>query len=217
VKALIVHSDPLAAIGRITELELTTAVLRESVQLGVVASLGCTKNHPKGFPGYLAWGEVTKAFRDRQIPQRWHINNAGGFEGTVSPSGAVKVVVESGDEATGRPSETPSARNPKGLMTRTAIELNQQADFSDIAKDFPSLKKAPVRPGRTWFLLYFYDAEVSEIRLELSLPMTLTKSGRISSWHERVILEPIQIGEISTLGIEEPTTGEIDVAVSRRA
>jgi hypothetical protein len=151
------------------------------------------------------------------VPQGWHVNNANGFEGTVSPGGDVKVVVESGDDATGRQLQVPSARNPKGMMTRTAIQNNQQAEFSDIVKDFPSLKKMPVRPGRTWLLLYYYDAPAQQIRLELSLPTHLTRGGRISSWQERVILKSMEIGTAVTVVTEESSTGDIDVAVERRA
>ena len=78
-------------------------------------------------------------------------------------------------------------------------------------------KKYNVESITHWFLLYYNDG--NKIWMELSLPRKIGNDGRISSWFQRIILEPIEI--TSNIDIEQKikerkSQADFDIDISKK-
>ena len=99
-------------------------------------------------------------------------------------------------------------------MTHAAVRDNMQLAL-DLATG-QTLEPDPVTGVRrvTWWLLICTRHD--EVRLELSLPRAIGEDGRIGSWAERIILEPLG-GEPTLVETpDDPDLPPIDVPVERR-
>jgi hypothetical protein len=179
-----------AALGA---MGLKEAVLREAAEYGMRHALQCTGHDPKNLPGIIAWGKSIRFLRDRLVPEGWEPNGASNYATVVAPDKSLAIGAASGDAFTGRHGVNlnPSTRSPKGPVTQDRISVNQQLHFEDIAASFPPAKQ--IIGLATWLLLYFWDEQLEEIRVELSLPEEMTDAGYVTRWRRRNILRPVPL------------------------
>ena len=77
-----------------------------------------------------------------------------------------------------------------------------QLDFSTVSPDvFPPTDAAA--PPQPWVLLYYIDRQREEIRVELSSPDGMDEEGYLTSWSERILLDPILIAPTRQTGADD--------------
>jgi hypothetical protein len=207
-----IHAGRVAAAGRLKDLGVDEATLREAVEYGLRHAFSCTKHDPPNLPGIIAWGKGIRSLRDRLVPGGWTADNSRNYATVVSSDGRVAIAVAAADAGTGRSDLTPTTRSTKGPATKRAVHRNQLS-FADVVATFPKPQEAS-GADQTWLLLHYVDEEAEEIRSELSLPVHMDGNGYVDTWQERIILEPVP-------HIPEPLADaaageEIDVPVERR-
>lgn len=212
-----IFEDPHERTAGLHALGLRGEVVRDAVRRGLIARRACTPFDPPSYPGTVQWAQTHRAMRELHAEQEWMPSDANNFSRIVSPNNAIAVTVATGDEYTGRNgSPEPKTRYPKGTQTRLAVQVNAQQLSLWQAPDAP----VAVIPGARqalWVLLIATTER--EVRFELSRPKGQDETGRVVSWSDRIIFEPIQI---ETVAInerqndedDEGTTG-IDVPVER--
>ena len=202
------------ATTRLHRLELTANDLAKPVTVGLSYTFECTTFAPPSFRGLIAWGKTVESLRLGLAERDWVPNNARNYATVVHPDGTHAIAVASGDSATGTDLD-PSTRSEKGTETKIAVQRNQLS-FAAIDRSFP----LPVSEAtmQTWFLLYFADEEVENIRLELSLPRYMNPEGRVTTWLERILLDPIEFDSLNASRPQDiEPTDEPDIRVQKRA
>lgn len=212
------HEGPYAATA-LDALGLTEATLLESAEWGLRHAFSCSLHEPPSVPGVIAWGKIVRGLRDRLVPAKWKPNDANNYATVISPSGLDAIAVAAGDSGTGRAEAEVATRTTKGPVTRAKAGQNQLSLFEMVAEQFPSPRPLPNAGPRTWLLLHYVDEEAEQIRVELSLPIGIDENGRVTGWHQRIILTPIPhlpapFAETAPPAAE--TDGEIDIDIRRR-
>jgi hypothetical protein len=209
-----VHEGAAVVATRLTELGLVEQTLRDAVQDGLHHAFLCTKHDPPPLPGFLAWGKTMRFLRDHLVPLGWTNSNARNYATVITPDGSFAITVAAGDSNTGRTQDgvVPTTRSEKGPATRDAVNRNQLS-FADISEDFPRPKPSATQ---TWLVLHHADETAGEIRIELSLPASMTKDGFVTEWRERIILTPIPLNAALETTAEPEVGDEIEVNVERR-
>lgn len=207
----VVLLKPTEVTDALAEIGLSFAILRDSILAGETARDSCTANDPSNAPGFDAWARTVRALRERLTLDGWTRDDSNGLPMAISPSREIAIVVATGDDATGRPAETPKTKYPKGPATIAVVERNaRQGDL------FRSAREAVTVPNpqlRTFFLLRRRIGDF--VMSEISVPETIGEDGRIEEWSLRLILPPISLNPQS--GDELPDRGEeITVDVRRR-
>lgn len=169
---------------------LTPDLLREVVEstyLGHVQHV--TPLEPPSAAGITMWIKGTRNLRERLIPLGWTYHNQKNLPITVCPDKSFAIVVNGGNEDTGRGDRTPRTRSTKGGATQDAIDGNQLKLF-----DAGMLQTEVEKSGQAlWILLVFVDDDEQEIRLELSKPIRNKKNEPITDWHERIIVKSVPL------------------------
>jgi len=190
--ACVTLSDPVSVRQRLAALGVTEFDLSASVNEGVGYILACTSNDPPSLAGLLGWGKATRGLRDRLIPKGGKRTNVRRQAATVTPKGIV-IVVAAGDSRTGREGPMPSTRSAKGPATVAAVENNVlQLSLMDANREFAA-EIARVQTPTTWFLLYYWDEQHHEVRIELSLPDNMDDDGYVDAWVERLLLASLPV------------------------
>lgn len=207
-----IWTDPEDVDAALARLGLTVAPLLKAVLAGHLARINCTENDAPNVPGIMQWNGTLRTLREELVLTAWTRCNAGGFARTISPTGSVAIAVASGNENTGIRKAIPTTRSAKGPNTAAAVQTNAaQLDlFAEVIPTEPLEEAERV----TWFLLFHNDG--SELRAELSLPVTMGEDDRIGLWRERIILpaQPLDTG----FTLPEPDFGpDLDIDVQRRA
>jgi hypothetical protein len=203
--------------SRLFELGLTEELVRGVVERGLAARRTCTAFDTPSFPGFLQWAMMHRASRELLARHEWTPDDSRNFSRVVRPDGAVALTVATGDEYTGRKSESglpePSTKYPKGSETDLAIVANVQLSLWEEPVSEEEVQLAPPQPTRqTWWLLC--AVVDGELRYELSCPDGQDDRGYIVSWSERIIFEPIPVagGDDDD---DDPGSSQIDVPVER--
>lgn len=201
---------------------LTEDVLRRVIDLAYTQASDCTAHDPATYPGLVRWARGTRGLRDELVTSGWEPRLVSGFETTVHPKLGCAIVVAVGDARTGLPGQGPHTKTSKGPSIAKAIQANQLS-FDQYERSWnPALSAKLVS---TWVLLH--HTEMAEdgsqiIRLELSLPRTMTKGkpwrngelGPVVDWHERLILDEIRIAPTPTT-VQNWDDGTSDFSVER--
>jgi hypothetical protein len=172
---------------------------------------------PPVMSGMARWGKTNELLRLRLLPRGWSQDNPQNLPRTISPSGDFAIVGTAGDGATGWPPGNPTTRYAKGVETARFIERNGQLAF-----DYGGLGGAGTLPWRmgppdgavTWLLLY--NLTDSQIHAELSLPESISPTGYVDAWTERVILPVTELASPVASGRPALPGNAVDVAVERR-
>lgn len=201
---------------RLAALRLEEEALKDAVRRGQLAFISCTANHPPQFPGMAAWAETVRALREYVVPLDWQRSNDNNYALVVSPDGRMAIAVATGNDGTGRADATPSTNARKGPSTSDAVAANQlRFTFMD---ERPARTARPSADGdetrTTWILLIHRAA--SEVRCELSLPISIGEDGHIDAWRERVLLGSIPL-DGDFVEVAPPPQPDITIDVRRRA
>lgn len=145
-----------------------------------------TPNDAAGASGQYAYLAAVRALRDVLGPHGWEPFKRQNLEMVISPTKQMAIITSSGDGLTGLDGDEPRTKNPKGNQTKDFIVKNRNQDFL-----FPELEPAEPNFNQdsipTWVLLYHYDRILSEMRMELSLPIHIDISDlRVDQWFTRV-------------------------------
>ncbi len=65
----------------------------------------------------------------------------------------------------------------------------------------------------TWLLLYYRDEQRSELRAELSLPVSMDVRGFVTTWRERIMLEPRTFGPDVRVPRDAKGGGDVDFTI----
>lgn len=218
-----VHLQPQEREARLTELDLTEAILREAVQAGFAQWASCTPNHPPSYPGFSAWSETVKTLRDLlvpRVPRSWFASNESNLPYTVNAQQTMAIAAATGDDATGIADLTPCTKSSKGPRTVKAVATNNRQLSLFPVEVTPDELAQITGEGRrmTWLLLFYRDLLKREVRFELSRPTKISKDGKVAGWIERILFDPFSIDsdEVHLPTTGDPTEGIIDIEIKRR-
>ena len=195
---------------------ITTKQIQEIVSKGQMIRNTVTLNHPKTAAGTFAYHEMVKAIRDALLPLGWTRQTVNNCELTAHPVKNINISVSGGDEQTGNQYGIPETKNPKGSQTELLVveNANQYDMFT------PSNELAPDNFNtiicQNWILLYHHDNRKNEVRIELSLPISIGRSGKINGWHLRLIIEPIQLSPEEITIYKPDYAPEPEIKIERR-
>jgi len=205
---------------RLRQLGYTAQELQEAAHVGYTAAAGCTDHDPRSLPGTLAWAKMVGHLRDVKKPHGFTADRAANFETVVHPTNAYAVAVAAGTADTGREDATPRTKTPKGPATSAAVKQNVQPSLGHGTDVFAGEGVAATelvddKDRQTWFLLHYFDPAAEEIRLELSCPSEMS-GQQITSWRERIILEPVPFSSDVEIDLYDEDDGGIDIDVTRK-
>jgi hypothetical protein len=198
---------------RLAELDVTTPDLRDAVSSGYTVASGLTSNHPRLARHFNIWSETIATLRDSKAKDGWVNDSDRNYETVRHTDGRCQIAVASGTHETGLDGGAgPRTSSKKGAATQDAVAYNQMTLFPLSAG--ASMQRGVMPP--TWLLLHTYDHAKKEIRCELSLP-TEMEGKTITSWSERIILEPIPFEMDSSVDYSDlPDDDPIEIDVTRR-
>jgi hypothetical protein len=209
-----VVSGPIDVPNRLKQLGLKESILRLGAEEGQAEWANCTLNDPPMFRGLVPWARTLRSLRESMIPEGWERLEDGGQSFVVNKSGTLAITAATGDRYTGVKGETPSTKSSKGPKTQLAITQNTLA--WTLYGDIRTAEKQKADSRITWILLFYRDAETSEIRCELSLPASMNHEGQVDEWKERIILTAIPFGDGGArIKVDSPTPN-INIDVQRR-
>jgi hypothetical protein len=197
------------AIGRIEELGLDDARLREAIEWAVAHVRRVTRHEPPSAGGVTLYNKLTGRLRDLYVPRGWDADDTANHCKLVNPKTGIAVVVASGDNFTGTEgAHRPSTRSAKGRRTREAI--------GQMVMDFDGHTPVPALGlGQQMWVLLVYVGD-HEVRWELGLPAAVGRSGHIDNWIDELIGTPISLEDTVLIEAEEPTPA-IDIEIRRKA
>jgi hypothetical protein len=214
-----VHATPVAADSRLSELGLTQADLRRTIQVGLHYYFDVTRHDPVGAGGSLMWIKCVRGLRDRLVPRGWQADNTHNYPTTVHPTRNDAIAVAAGNAYTGIAEIDPSTKRDRGPATRGAVDTNRQLSLFDLlpVAEIPLIVQPVTSPRvRTWVLLHFIDKTKEEVRVELSLPTYMTGEGFVRDWQERINLTPIPFRR-DPLPLDHSSEPDIEIDITRKA
>ena len=164
-------------------------VLIEVVQRAFAAYNNATPNDPPSTAGNNAYSAAVRAMRELLRPNGWEKLDISNLCFTINANIKIAIVVSSGRQDVGIAELAegyPRTRNSKGERTKDYIDSN-----CDIFGFEEKIQEDIFSEFQTFILLYYFDFEKHEIRLELSAPIAMDSKGYINKWHKRIILSPI--------------------------
>lgn len=189
----------LDAINKLREMELSYEILANAASNGYKMKKKKSKYAPPICKSISFWENTIVMLREQLIEkQGWHICDDYNLNRTISPKSDYSIVVSSGNANVGK-NVNPTTLNKKGQLSAAVVDVNNVVQLSLFPIQSSKTKKYNVERIPHWFFLYYNDG--NKIWLELSLPRQIGKDGRISSWFQRIILEPVEI--TSNIDIEQ--------------
>jgi hypothetical protein len=198
----------LSTLGLPTEGEL-----HESVRFGVEHMENCTDNDPLSMPAQEGWGRTLRRLREQKLPQGWTKAHLPDLETVISPDGGLQIAPMQGNKATGTDRMPKVCKTDRRPRTREAIEDNQPIPL----KLF--VDKQPAQTIDTWFLIFYIDRDMNEVRMEISLPDHYTGTANetiIDQFAERLILQPLDLDDAFE-DTEDTEDDSIDIPVTPKA
>lgn len=206
---------------RLRDLGFTKPELfREGMEVGLTARFSRSKYAPRTAGGYDQWATAVENIREQLSKDGWTEADAANFPRSVNSSQTMAIGLLQGDAATGLRYSTPKTARKKGPATWKVVNKNRQLDL--FAKQIPVavLPKVAKKPGSneplTYFLLWYLDRKMRQVRLEVSCPHML-EDGKIAGWIERILLPLIALDPIDpATRRSDDDAPEVDVRVTRR-
>jgi len=185
--AEIVRTEEWQVDGRLLELDLSVAILRQVGEAALRARESCSPLHPPTYPGTAAWGASVLTLRTLALPRGFRAADPGNFSMTINDAKRFYIVAATGDEHSGYYSgRDPSTKTPKGLKTQQAVH-RQFALWPDADAETMAREGGVEGYLGMWLLLNFRHREV---HIELSAPSEIRR-GKIVDWHERNIVPSV--------------------------
>jgi hypothetical protein len=209
----VIRNEPEDVDAALARLGLAAPSLMRSVRAGYLSRISRTANDAPIAAGFYHWNETLRTLRDELVVLGWQRVDEQMFSTIVSPDGKIAISVSSGDEATGNPRGFPRTKRDKGPRTADAIYVN--VGQLDLFEKAPELTPEEEIDCLTYVLLFHADA--TELRAELSLPVSMDEKDHIDSWRERIILRSQPL-DPEGAAMPEPDFGpDIDIDIQRRA
>jgi hypothetical protein len=202
------------AESRLEQLGLRAEWIERALARGDAEARTVSQLAPKGFEGTVRWGRSSEFLREDLCSRSWTPDDTLNIARSVSPDGEDCIVVTTGGKGTGLHGPDPTTKYTKGSGTAAAIETNLMLEFEPEDLQRLGIAAKPAPDMRTWFLLFLLADET--IYAEVSLPDSISEDGMITSWRERIILDPIQLGPEVLGDSETGPTDPLDIPVSRR-
>lgn len=197
-------------------LGITSQQLREIVSKGQMIRATVTNNHPQTAAGTFVYHETVRAKRDILMACGWTSHTVNNCELTAHPGKNITISVSGGNKETGNQYGTPQTKNPKGSQTELlVVENSNQLDMFSPNNEQQE-DKLDDTTCQNWMLLYYPDFQNNEVRLELSLPTSIGRNGKVNNWRLRLILEPIQLDPESDATYEPDYAPEPDIQIERK-
>ena len=194
------HKDPLNEIG---------INKQAMVDIGnrILAGASQTTHHDAiNASGSYAYLAGVRALRDVLCLQGWKKNPKGNLELTSHPDKDVHLLVSSGNKYTGDRHSLPRTKNKKGSQTKNVVHQNAHHPY--LFPEMNQIFKPKPDASQTWFVLYYIDRKKSEMRMEVSLPISFDENElRVTGWIKRIILDPIKLDHSPI--VQEPEYAEI--------
>jgi hypothetical protein len=209
----VIHVDD-EAVSRLEQLGLEVESIERALLRGDAEARTISQLAPKGFEGTVRWGRASEFLREDLCGQGWTPDDTQNIARSISPEGSDCIVVTTGAKGTGVQGADPTTKYTKGSGTVACVEANYLLDFAPEDLRKMGLIGRPAADMRTWFLLFLVAGDT--IYAELSLPDVISKDGQITSWRERILLPPINLGPSTFPDDETGPTDPIDIPVSRR-
>lgn len=184
---------------------------------GLSAFTACTPNHPPTFPGTIAWAETIRSLREELFSTSWTRKNEANLPLVINEAQTIAMTVASGDENVGCKGQFPCTRSRKGPRTAAAVMINQQQRFDFMQDPQPIVASLKVSGRTTWLFLIYRDIQRSELRYELSRPISMSDDGHVDSWAERIIFPPSPFGTNPPVfdSNDGGQTPEIDITIRK--
>jgi len=202
------------AVSRLEQLGLESEWIERSLLRGDAESRTISQLAPKGFEGTVRWGRTSEYLREDLCGRGWVPDNTQNIARSINPAGTDCIVVTTGAKGTGVEGPDPTTKYTKGSGTAACIETNYMLDFTPEDLRKMGVIAKPAVDMRTWFLLFRVDGNT--IYAEVSLPDAISEDGQVTSWRERILLAPIDLGPTTLPTDESGPTDPVIVTVSRR-
>ncbi|WP_439940050.1 hypothetical protein [Streptomyces sp. BBFR115] len=212
----VVHAENPRVRDRLAELGLSVEAIEDALRRAEAERSFCTPLDPVSLPGNIFWGRTIRFLRETCIAEGWTSASPSNVPLLVAPSGDFAITASSGSADTGYAALTPSTRYPKGNAVMKRVEANRQLLLFGERDAEP--ERQDVGDGiPTWFLLYHHARTDQGTRLhaELSFPNAPGNRGKISSWHERIILPWIDFEGFTPFVEDIDDQGGIDIPIER--
>jgi hypothetical protein len=189
------------AEGRLRQIGLSGFTpLIEALRDGAGAARSTTEFHPRSYPGQRMWAETHASLAHRLRGEDWTPDNFFGADLLVCARKGTAIVVTAGDSATGREGYLPQVRYERREVITGLV--NGHADSLFMAGDRPEWS--------IWFLLHHLASTGAQA--ELSKPATITKTGWVYNWEERILFPESDMPERR----RPSQPADIEVPVERR-
>lgn len=204
-------------INKLKEMGLTYEILANATSNGYKMKRKKSKYAPPICKSISFWENTIVMLREQLIENfGWTICDDFNLNRTISPKKDFAIVISSGNANVGK-NVNPSTLNKKGQLSAAVVDVNNVVQLSFFPIKSTKTKKYNVERIPHWFLLYYNDG--NKIWMELSLPKKIGNDGRISSWFQRIILEPIEI--TSNIDIEQKikerkSEADFDIDISKK-
>jgi hypothetical protein len=221
----LVRAERFEVESRLAGLGLTMEEVHTIFRRAQAERSACTPLDPITLPGVVFWGRVSRFAREVYVPKGWTPKRPKLIELVVNPQETFAFTVCSGNQNTGKQGpdfDHPTSRYGKGTAMKERIAANQ---LVIPGMEAPSPQRdADAYAGETWCLLYYHEAvrdeneatERTRLWSELSLPENVGDRGKIDTWKERIILDPIDFDEpLALLDPDEENPPDIDVPIER--
>ncbi|WP_406258061.1 hypothetical protein [Streptomyces nigra] len=203
--------DRLAALGMKVE------YCERAIRAGEAARREATPAEPPTAPGLRDWIARVGMLRYTMIIEEgWTPLNHKNMALVVNPEQTIAVGVLAGDAGTGWPAPIkPKSRYPKGQAFANAVAGGDLTLFSNEEAGHPEvLEPETIEALDLWLLLTYRLRQDDTVTVfsELSRPESVSTSGYIVDWLDRVIL-PRQTFEAVVVDDGRGDDGSIDVLV----
>lgn len=201
------------AVRRLRELGLEPADLEFALDAGEIAARQADRAHPVMASGTYRWIETVAGFRRRLEEKGWELTDPRNSPRATNPETGVAVVPMSGTWQTGLVGVgDPQTARAKGEATARAVQINVQLAF-DFEVDLADGAAEHDAAILTWVLLYYRDEQRNELRAELSLPVLRSERGTVTTWRERILLEPRTFGPDVRMPRDAKGGGDVDFTI----
>ncbi len=211
-----VYIAPYDRNQRLFELGLEAESFTTAGLQGLAGWASCTPNHPRTYPGTVAWAETTRSLREGLFGSGWTRKNEANLPLVVNAEETIAIAVASGDSETGNKDGFPCTRSARGPKTAEAVRVNRQImlPFSDPK---PVIESINTPDRSTWLFLTYRDLVARVLRCELSRPVSMTEDGYVDEWAESIIFDEIPFGENLQIFNDADQSPEITIDIQRLA
>jgi hypothetical protein len=215
-----IYFDPYDVDERLAKLGLERETFDTAAMENYGAFVSCTANHPPTAAGFYGWSEMNRSLTDSLLIAKWGDRlDEHNLPLVVNNNRTIAITASSGDQDTGRKDGFPCTSSSKGPCHADLIRMNQHV--FEFIEDPKRLAEAVREPGRTtWIFLVHRDFKNSELRYELSRPISMSDDGHVDGWGERIIFPPKPIDPDVRLRRSDRNdtggqTGEISVEIKK--